>query len=186
MEYQGTSATTNLFKPENSFCLYFFMHNISRFFTSDEYKSIINTSRKNLVTNLDYTEFNKLLSKIPTEYQLLDKNPLENPLNLLNFLSGRSIMISNLEFTKSFSPKNFENEMKDMISKNFLPYCSESSNFPGRVNFNVEQLEPYDEETMLSFIQVKGPLLVLINGTNIRKHKKGEILKEVPSSSNYS
>ena len=162
------------------------MHTVSRFFSKEEYNTIINTNRKDLETNLEFSNFNTLLSKIPIEFQILDKNPLEHPLKLLNFLSGRSIMISNLEFTKSFSPKDFELEMKDMISKNFLPYCSESSNFPGRVNFNVEQLEPFDEETMLTFLQVKGPLLVLINGTNIRKHKKGEILKEVPSSSNYT
>ena len=95
-------------------------------------------------------------------------------------------MISNLDFLEDFTPKRFEKEMKDMITKNFFPYCSESSNFPGRVNFNVEQLEPFDEESMIWYLQVKGPLLVLINGTNIRKHKKGNILKEVSRDSNYT
>ena len=145
----------------------------------------MDTNRKKLSTE-EYDDYTSLLAKIPNEFQILDKNSLRNPLELLNFLSGRNIMMSNLEFTEVWNSDNFASEMKNMISRNFLSYCSESANFPGRVNFNVEQLKPFDEESMINYLQVKGPLLVLINGTHLKNHKKGDILKEVPSDSNYT
>jgi hypothetical protein len=145
----------------------------------------MDTNRKKL-SNEEYDNYTSLIAKIPTEFQILDKNPLRDPLQLLNFLSGRNIMMSNLEFKETWNPDNFALEMRNMISGNFLSYCSESANFPGRVNFNVEQLKPFDEQGMIDYLQVKGPLLVLVNGTHLKNHKKGDVLEEVPSDSNYS
>jgi hypothetical protein len=145
----------------------------------------MDTNRKKLSTE-EYDEYTSLLAKIPNAFQILDKNPLRDPLQLLNFLSGRNFMISNLEFREEWDSQSFAKEMKNMISQNFLSYCSESANFPGRVNFNVEQLKPFDEESIINYLQVKGPLLVLINGTNLKNHEKGDILKGVSSDSNYT
>jgi hypothetical protein len=141
-------------------------------------------NRKNY-TDQELIKLNQLLEKIPTEYQILEKNPLINPLELLTFLSGRNFLTANLHFEKTWTPNQFVHEFKDMISKNFLQFCSENSNFPGRVNFSVEQLRPFDEQEMIQYLQVKGPLLVLIDGTNIQKHKAGQILHQVSKDSNY-
>lgn len=159
---------------------------MARFYSEEEFDYIISVNRKSFKNNHEFEQYNDLINRIPTEFQLLDKNPLKNPLDLLEFLSGRHIMTTHLAFEQSWSPKRFQKEMKDMISQNFLSFCSESANFPGRVNFNVEQLTPFDEEAMIRHIQVKGPLLVLINGTHLRKHRRGEVLRGVPSSSKYA
>lgn len=185
LEYQGSSYTQKNFRPELSSCLYYFLYDVARFFSAEQYSALLSMNRKDF-SDKQLKDLNALLDQIPTEFQILDKNPLVNPLDLLAFLSGRNFLTTSIEFERQWDVEDFRRQFKDMISKNFLMFCAENGNFPGRVNFAVEQLQPFDEEAMLGYLQVQGPLLVLIDGTNIQKHRAGSVLEQVTSSSDYS
>lgn len=173
-----------MFIPINSFCLYFHLYDLSPFFSKEELYSIRRSNRNDMSKN-ELNDFYDLVNKVPSQFQILEKNGLKGPEELLERLSKQNFLIGNLEFDKDWQNEKIINQMKKILVPDFLPFCSEQGQFPGRVGLGMNRLTPFDEIQMIYYLRKQGPLLVLINGDNIQKHKKDTVLYDIKSTDNY-
>lgn len=147
------------------------------FFSEPMQEYLSNATRTNM-SNEDLRGYYEYLnSKIKNDFQILEKNELKDPEQVLSYLSGKAIMMTNLVYEEKWDRDRISEEMKKMVTTNYLSYCSEVLKNTGRVNYNVNQIEPWDEKQMIKHIQIKGPLLVLVNGNDFQRYKKGEIIE---------
>ena len=173
-----------MFTPQNSFCLYFHMFDLSPFFSNQQLNSIRNSNRNNM-SQAELDSLYETLNQIPSQYQIMEKNEVKAPEELLVRLSKQNFMIGNLDLGEGWGTSEIVSEMKKMLAPDFLPFCSELGQFPGRMSFGVYRLKPFDEIEIIQYLKLKGPLLVFIQGDHIQKHKRDTVLYDIKSTDNF-